>query len=521
MTSIACGLLVCGSLPPWGWWPLALVGLGGWAVLLERSATKPSPRRSRFWISVGVALGWFLPSLLWMASFSPPGYAASVLVFALLYGALGIAVGAGYPLWLLPAGLVVLEWVRWHAPFGGVPLSTLSLTQARGPLLGLARVGGPLLITAAVALAATASIAVARRGGWRPLLGLALVAITTLLSAVAPAGTGTGRQRVAVVQGGGPQGTLAINTDPSDPFYAHLAASQTIDRPVDLVVWPENVVNIDGRLSDHPWAAELAAEARRVGAPIEVGVVEGVDDKHFTNYSVIVRPDGSLGDRYDKVRRVPFGEYVPVRPLFAAFSGLLPRRDQIVGTEPAVLDTGEFDVAVAISWEIFFPRRVREGVNAGGEVVLNPTNGSSYWLTLVQSQQIANSILRATESGRYLVQAAPTGFSAVIDPDGKVLERTAISERRVLYATVETRSGHTLADRTGDLIPLLFAALVAAMAVIGRRRTANSPADRVPADLVPEHQVPAAQSQASEAASTINAADTGLSGDSDTSSEPT
>ncbi|MEZ5237174.1 MAG: nitrilase-related carbon-nitrogen hydrolase [Acidimicrobiales bacterium] len=104
---------------------------------------------------------------------------------------------------------------------------------------------------------------------------------------------------------------------------------------------------------------------------------------------------------------------------------------------------------------------------AGGEMVLNPTNGASYSLTLVQSQQVANSRLRAIESGRWVLQAAPTGFSAVVDPSGEVLQRTAVSEQRVLYATIDRRSGSTIAQRTGLLLPSLLAAalLVAAWAL--------------------------------------------------------
>src|SRR5690606_8221386 len=131
------------------------------------------------------------------------------------------------------------------------------------------------------------------------------------------------------------------------------------------------------------------------------------------------------GDRYDKERRVPFGEYVPLRPLIEPIAGdALPQRDQIPGDGTAMVRTTAGPAAVAISWEIFFGRRVREGVRAGGEIVLNPTNGSSYWLTQVQSQQVAASRLRAVESGRWVVQVAPTGFSAFVDPTGRVRDRT-------------------------------------------------------------------------------------------------
>ena len=87
----------------------------------------------------------------------------------------------------------------------------------------------------------------------------------------------------------------------------------------------------------------------------------------------------------------------------------------------------------------------------------NPTNGSSYWLTQIQSQQVAQSRLRATESGRWLVQAAPTGFSAIVDPRGELEQRSGISESVVLTATIERRSGTTPAQATGDLLPVSLA----------------------------------------------------------------
>jgi len=123
-----------------------------------------------------------------------------------------------------------------------------------------------------------------------------------------------------------------------------------------------------------------------------------------------------------------------------------------------MVPTSAGKVAVAISWEVFFSRRVREGVRAGGEFVANPTNGSSYWLTQIQSQQVAQSRLRATESGRWLVQAAPTGFSAVVDPRGELEQRSDISTPAVLRATIERLNGTTPAQATGDLIPVTLAA---------------------------------------------------------------
>jgi apolipoprotein N-acyltransferase len=114
--------------------------------------------------------------------------------------------------------------------------------------------------------------------------------------------------------------------------------------------------------------------------------------------------------------------------------------------------------------------------------VLNPTNGSSFSGTLVQTQQVASSRMRAIETGRWLLQVAPTGFSAVIAPDGTVEQRTAVSERRVLHATVGIREGTTLYTRWG-LAPALavaLAGLAAGWAVEARSGRRRDPAAVAP-----------------------------------------
>jgi len=107
-------------------------------------------------------------------------------------------------------------------------------------------------------------------------------------------------------------------------------------------------------------------------------------------------------------------------------------------------------LAVAISWEVFFSGRVNDGVAAGGEVVLNPTNGSSYTGEILQRQQVATSQLRAIESGRYVVQAATTGYSLVVDANGRVLQRIPIGQQAVIFHDVPLRTGRTVYSFIGD-----------------------------------------------------------------------
>ncbi len=466
--AIAAGLCICFALPPWGWWPLAPIGVAIWLHVL---ADRPPRRRAALSWLVGVA--WFGPSTLWMAELTLPGYVVGVLV---AWGGMVAAVGALCPgdrrrIIALPALLVGFEWFHTHAPFGGVPLSLLATTQTRAPLLPIARLGGVLLVGLAVStIGAAVHLLAGRR--WAPgaAAALAVVAIA-VLGAAWPLGAPVAQVRLAGVQGGGPQGTRFTASDAPVVLARHLAATHTITGPVDVVVWPENIVNIDHRFIGSPEAQQIAAEADRLDAPIVVGVVESVGAAHFVNYVVVVHPDGSVTDRYDKVRRVPFGEYVPMRWLFTPIAGAtLPPRDQVPGTGQAVIRTGHGKMAVVVSWEVFFGRRVREGVRDGGQVVLNPTNGSSYWLTQVQTQQVAASQLRAVESGRWVLQVAPTGFSAFVDPDGGVHERTDVSESAVIERTVARLDGTTPAQALGDLPALVLAgAALVWTYVLGRR----------------------------------------------------
>lgn len=457
------GALICAALPPWGWWPLAPLGVALWLHLLA----EPS-RSRRFAVGWAVGVAWFGPSTLWMWGLTPPGFVLGVLLFwGPLVGLLSVAAPPDpRRLAVLPAGIVLFEWFHSHAPFGGVPLSLLAMTQSRGPLLSVATVGGSLALSGAVAAAGVALYLAVSQRVWRaPAAIIGAVVLVALAGVAWPVGENLGTLRVAVVQGGGPQGTRFTSTEAPLVYERHLEATRSIDasRDLDLVVWPENAINVNGSFVDSFWLTEIAEEARRLDATIVVGAVEDVpqDPDAFYNFALVVGPDGSVGDRYDKERRVPFGEYVPLRPVFEPIAAeVLPPRDQVPGQGVATLDTEVGSFAVAISWEVFFPRRVREGVREGGEVVLNPTNGSSYWLTQVQTQQIATSALRAAESRRWLLQAAPTGFSAVIDERGRVLQRTGVSEQEVLFADVPRRSVTTPAQALGDLPAMLAAGAI-------------------------------------------------------------
>ncbi len=470
--SVGAGGLVALAMPPWGWWPLAPVGL----LVFERLVADQTAR-CRAWRGAGLGAGWLLPATLWMVDFTLPGYLAVGVVFSALYAVVGAACPPGRSRWAALPGLFVLAGaIRWRWPFGGVPLATLPMSQVDSPWAVTVRLLGPLLLVGVCVVVAMAAAAALERR-WRVVLVLAAVVVgATGGAAAAPRGSTTETIDVAVVQGGGPQRTRAVDTNPADVFQRHLEASSLVQQPVEVVVWPEDVVDVSGRFQGSRQHQRLAELAQELDATLIAGVVEDLSATSAANFAAVITPDGTLADRYDKVRLVPFGERVPLRSLIEPLApDYLPARDMRPGDGPAVVDTPVGPMGVSISWEIFFEDRARDSIGNGGAVLLNPTNGSSYWLTIVQTQQIASSRLRALETGRWVVQAAPTGFSAFIDPDGTVFQRTGVSERKVIQAEVELRTGLTLATRAGmwPMLAIVLAAVAAAWVhqTTGSRRT--------------------------------------------------
>ncbi|MCA1843147.1 MAG: apolipoprotein N-acyltransferase, partial [Actinobacteria bacterium] len=246
-------------------------------------------------------------------------------------------------------------------------------------------------------------------------------------------------------------------------FDAQLAATRAAVGPgdVDVVVWPEDVIDVDGPLAGSAQDSAMARLSDDLDATVVAGVVEDVPGGlRFRNAAVVWEPHRGVVDRYDKVHRVPFGEYVPLRSLFERLADLsdVPR-DAIAGTGPGVLDTKVGRFGVVISYEVFFADRARAAARAGGELLLVPTNASSYTTSQVPAQELAVARLRAVETGRWVVQAAPTGYSGVVDPRGRVVRRGPLASRSVLEAVVRLRGGRTPAVRLGDAPVVVAAAL--------------------------------------------------------------
>jgi apolipoprotein N-acyltransferase len=186
-------------------------------------------------------------------------------------------------------------------------------------------------------------------------------------------------------------------------------------------------------------------------------------------------PDGELALRYHKMRLVPFGEYVPLQPLitlggrFAA--RLVSRAGEFTpGTEFSVGQLDGHAVSVFICYEAIFPDLVRGFRERGAELLVNITNDAWYGTTSAPYQHFAMAVFRAVENGTWLVRAANTGITAVVDARGRVVERTGLFERTLLVRDVPLSGGGTFYSRHGDVFGWSCAGIALALTLALRER---------------------------------------------------
>ena len=484
--AVLAGMLLYLSFPPVGAEWLAPAGVATF-VLVCRGA---SARRGAL-LGLTTGLAFFLPLVEWTATVAGP---AALVALALLQAAFVAALGAAlpgvlrlpaWPLWA--AALVVLsEALRSRIPFGGFPWGRLAFSQGDSLLTPLAALGGAPFVSLVVALLGTVLAWTLLQLRSRRLVaaGVLVATVAGVLggSALVPLPVAGDPVRVAVVQGNVPRLGLAFNAQRAAVLANHVAATRALAADVragrveqpDLVLWPENASDIDPFTDAE--AYRLIDEAvRDVGVPVLVGaVLQGPGDR-ISNAGVVWDPVDGPGARYVKRHPVPFGEYVPLRSVLRRLTDkvdLVPR-DFAAGDEVGVLDVGPVRLGDVICFEVAYDDLVRDVVTGGGRLVVVQTNNATFGRSGETTQQLAMGRLRAVEHGRAVLVAATSGISAVIAPDGALVDSAPVFTREVLSAQVPTRTGTTPATRLGALpeLAICLAALASVLLAARRRRS--------------------------------------------------
>ncbi|MFD1661707.1 apolipoprotein N-acyltransferase [Streptomyces caeni] len=500
------GVLLYVSFPPRTVWWLALPAFAvfGWTL------------RDRTWkAALGLGylfgLGFLLPLLVWtgVEVGSGPWLAlvAVEAIFVALVGA-GVALVSRLPAWPVWAAAVWIagEAARARVPFGGFPWGKIAFGQADGVFLPLAAVGGTPVLGFAVVLCGFGLYEIVRlvvdgrRTGGMPRRGAAVaallsvavpvagaVAARTLVSDEAENGTAT----VAVVQGNVPRSGLEFNAQRRAVLDHHVRETErlaaevragTVPRP-DLVLWPENSSDIDP-FANPDAAAVISRAARAIGVPVSVGGVVERDGRLY-NEQILWDPRKGPVDTYDKRQVQPFGEYLPLRPLLGVINKnwtSMVRQDFSRGHKPGVFTMADAKVGLVTCYEAAFDWTVRTTVTDGAQLISVPSNNATFDRSEMTYQQLAMSRVRAVEHSRTVTVPVTSGVSAVIMPDGRITQHTAMFVADSLVQKVPLRSSETPATRLGAL-PEAVLVLVAAgglgwaVAASARRRRGRGDGD--------------------------------------------
>jgi apolipoprotein N-acyltransferase len=438
--------------------------------------------------------GWvyFGALLYWIALFGEMAWASLVLLSAAstaVFGALAPAVWRDDRPVLATFGLAalwtVIEWIRGAYPLGGFGWGQLGTTQLDAPALPLASVAGVWGLSFVVLLVAgLLLLAVERwgRGAWRRAMAPLAVAIgVALLPALIPLPAADGDTiDVAAIQVDVSSVEHLVG-DAEDVAVARLNIERHLelaDDPPDLVVWGEGSLD-PGASGDPAIRAEVSAAIAAVGAPTVSGAV--IDDPDGSQHTSALAFDGTgaIVDRYDKVRLVPFGEYVPWRDRLSFIDAIdqVPI-DRTPGEEVSnLLFPGLPPLGAPICYENSFPSIERAMVGQGAGLLVVTINNASYERTAASEQHLLMSRMRAVENGRWVVHAAVSGISALIDDRGRVVDSRGLFEPATMRGVAVTSDRTTLYVRFGDWVPWGSIVLVIGLVALprGRRRAERTP----------------------------------------------
>ena len=389
-----------------------------------------------------------------------------------------------------PLVWVATELGRTHL-FGGFPWVLLGYSQASVlPIAQLASLFGVFGISAlaAAASAALADVAVrlfadgpAEAGHYvnrKYLPGVVVAALVLVVAAWGSARVARGELTrtgqpltVALVQGNVDQAEKWDAARAGTIFQNYLDMTrQAISKGVDLVVWPESATPFV--FEDDPAAADqIRALAREAKVPILLGSdqIERGSPTRYYNSAYLIRADGTTAGVYRKMHLVPFGEYVPFRRVFFFAAPLVEAVTDFSSGESAVLlPVDGHSVSTSICYEIVYPHLVGRFVRAGSELLTTITNDAWFGPTSAPYQHFEQASMRAIENGRYLVRAANTGISGVVDPYGRITAQSRIFEPAVIVSQARFLQVATVYTRTGDVFAYAAVAVTIVMLVVAR-----------------------------------------------------
>ncbi len=445
LLSALSGALLSAAFEPVGKWWVAPIAIAAHMYALSISRKKVL---SSFLFAVTlnlIVLHWsstFVGSLPWV-----------ILAVGMSIFYLPLALVSKWGMTAYPFLYILLEELRNRFPFGGFGWVRVAYTQADSPFSKIAAIGGASALSALTLLIALILFFVTqRRISVITFLPFLLILIPVNLST-------TGNATVLMIQGNVPTLGLDFNSRAKAVFNNHFEKTQeeiAKDPKVDFILWPENSVDVDPFLN-----TDVNASLNSIQQPLIIGAIL---NKGSSRYNTSILWGGELPNTYIKQHLTPFGEYIPLRSLARIISPLVDEvEDFSPGDGGKTFSIGEIKVAPVICYELIDDDLLRQAA-ADSNILAVQTNSATFGMSAESAQQLSITRIRAIEHGRNIASVSTTGYSAIINSSGKVVEQTAMGSADSIRAEVGLIEGQTPRDAAGDwaLIGVLVTLLLVA-----------------------------------------------------------
>lgn len=459
--SFSGGVLFAAALPPLNWWIAGFAALAPLVWCAARLEWKRSFLCGWVW-----GLGWSLFAFQFLREIEPPVPYMLAPVLSLWSGVSGALISLMGRNLLIPAQIrcqeyetrknyftrnlpwyrtllfvltaaviyTLVEWTRSRL----FTWNDLSVTQWRNlPFVQIASVTGSYGVLFLTALAGAALGSITLRKGKTIAAGvLLLLCLNYLWGAYRMEHAPRSADSVwkpALIQGDLSQRRHAGEKEFREAMEVYLSLSrQAAKLAPRIIVWPESAVPMPLR-SSHPWSLEYAANFKALMAecriPMLIGALDfappkpGESNYGVTNSALYFNEKGVLCYKYDKIHRVPYGEYIPFRKFLPEFviNMVDMGRDLTSGINrrPLVLPGGP-RVSTAVCYEGVFGYLTRDFARRGAEVLLVISNDAWYPRSSEPEQHLANALMRAVETGLPMVRCGNNGGSGLVTPEGRL-----------------------------------------------------------------------------------------------------
>ena len=445
LVSALSGALLSAAYEPVGKWWVAPIAL---AVHMYALSTSSKKLASSFVFALTlnlIVLHWsstFVGSVPWV-----------VLAIGLSLFYLPLALVSKWGMTAYPLIFILLEELRNRFPFGGFGWVRIAYTQADAPYSKIAAIGGASALSALTVLISL----ILFYGSQRRISPLTFIPFLLILVPVNL--STTGNATVLMIQGNVPQLGLDFNSRAKAVFNNHFKRTQTElanDSNVDFILWPENSVDVDPFLNK-----DVNASLNSIQQPLIIGAIL---NKGSSVYNTSILWDEVLPETYFKQHLTPFGEYIPLRSLARIVSPLVDDvEDFSPGNGSKTFSIGDIRVAPVICFELIDDELLQQATT-GSNLLAVQTNSATFGMSAESAQQLSITRVRAIEHGRNIASVSTTGYSAVIDHTGKVLQQTSMGTADTIRAEIGLIEGQTPRAAAGDwaLIGVLVALLVVA-----------------------------------------------------------